>query len=59
MAFGNSFDCGFTDCLTPCIVTFVITIVLMIIIHAMMYFRFVKIAKERYGEGFVGKIILG
>lgn len=59
MAFSNAFDCGFMDCLTPCIITFVVTIMIMIVIHIMMYFRFVKIAKDRYGEGFIGKIMLG
>jgi hypothetical protein len=50
--------CKFTDCLTACIITFIITIIVMIVIHIMLYFRFVVIAKKRYGEKFVGNIII-
>ena len=52
MAFDTAFDCGFFDCLTPCIITFIVTSIVMLFIHIFLYFRFVKIAKQKYGEGY-------
>ena len=48
MAFDNAFDCGIMECITPCIITFVITSIVMLFIHIALYFRFVKIANQRY-----------
>jgi hypothetical protein len=48
MAFDNAFNCGMMDCITPCIITFVITSIIMLFVHIALYFRFVKIAKEKY-----------
>lgn len=59
MAFDTSLDCVLEDCITMVMIAFGVTVTVMIIIHIVLYFRFVKIANERYGENFVGKIILG
>jgi hypothetical protein len=46
----NVYVCGIRDCLKPCIITFIATLTLVIIIHFMLYLKFVKMAKLRYGQ---------
>lgn len=50
MAFDSAFNCGFMECLTPCIITFIITMLVVLFIHGVLYFKFVKIARKRYGD---------
>jgi hypothetical protein len=50
MAFDSAFNCGFVDCITPCAITFIITVLVMLAFHVYMYFKFVKLAKQRFGQ---------
>ena len=50
MAFDSAFNCNFIDCLTPCVITFVVSILIMVVFHIFLYFKFVKLAKIRFGD---------
>ncbi len=49
MAINSVFACSFKDCLIPCIITFVVTLIILAIIHIIIYYKLVKLAKQRYG----------
>ena len=50
MVFDSAFNCKFTDCITPVVITAIICLILLIILHIYLYFRFVRIAKKRFGD---------
>jgi hypothetical protein len=49
-------SCSLTDCWQPCLITFGITVLLLLIVHLFLYWRLVKLARQRFpNEGFAGK----
>lgn len=53
MAINSVFACTFVDCLVPCLITFFVTLFILTIVHIIIYYKLVKLAKQRYGiEGF-------
>lgn len=50
MAFDSAFNCGFMDCITPCIITLIVAILIMLVFHVFLYFKFVNLAKKRFGD---------
>lgn len=45
-------QCSFSDCFIPCLVTFLIVFVGVAMANLWIYFRLVRLAKQRFGEGF-------
>ncbi len=41
-------SCNFKACLMPCVITFLVTLFVLIIIHLIIYWKLVKVAKQRY-----------